>query len=94
MKPLFASFLILAVALLAVAETASPVASATMTSTEMSAAIGAGFWGGALCGAAITGVGIGLAAAIVTTGGAAVVWTIAIGTSVAAHVGAVCVFLD
>jgi hypothetical protein len=94
MKPLLASFLILTVLLLASAEARSPGVSAAMTSAEMSAATGTGFWGGLTCGAAIAGTVVGLGLAAITTGGAAVVWTIAIGTSVAGHLGAICVMLD
>jgi hypothetical protein len=94
MKPLLALFLILTVGLLASAETVSPVATAALTPTEMSAATGAGFWGGVLCGAAVAGVGVGLVAATAATGGAAAIWAIAIGTSVAGHVALGCAMID
>ena len=94
MKPLLASFLILTVVLLVSAETASPVATVALTATELSAAIGAGFWGGVVCGAAVAGLAVGLIAASAATGGAAAIWAIAVGTSVAAHVTLGCAMME
>lgn len=94
MKKASASLLIVVVLTLAAVQAAAPVASNPMGPGQLAAARGAGFWGGAVCGAAAGLVTTGVMAAVGALGaGTTIPLGVAFGISAGAHILAVCLML-
>jgi len=94
MKILISTVLILAVGAVIGHAVASPLPAGAMSSEEMSSALGGDFWGGLVCGAALTAAVIGTGAIITAaTGGAALPLGMAFVASTGYHVTAVCLLI-
>lgn len=94
MKALVVAVLILSVVALAGSDVPTRLASERMSPEQMTAAVGAGFWGGVVCGAAIAGTFLGVGAIITAAGaGTTISLGVAFGISAAAHVAVLCMML-
>ena len=95
MKPFMALVLILSVMGLAGSQSASSIASTPLSGAQLSAAVGANFWGGAVCSLSAVALTAGVVAiAAAATGGTSLPLSFCFGTSLAAHIMAVCATLE
>lgn len=94
MKPILALVLMLSIVSLAWTEPAPAVASVPMTAAQLAASVGAGFFGGAICGLSMAALVVGGSAILAAaTGGATLPFSVYFGTVAAAHITAVCLML-
>jgi hypothetical protein len=94
MKPTIALLLILMMISPAGSGLRASVSSSPMTADQMAAAVGAGFWGGLVCGLAAITTAAATGAIITALGGGTTVGIgVAVAFSVSVHVDAVCLML-
>ncbi len=95
MKKLMHMFVILAICTALVQPASVTLHGQPMSHQQMSESTGGDFWGGLVCGAALTAAVIGTGAIITAaTGGAALPLGMAFVASTGYHVTAVCLMLD
>lgn len=94
MRRLIVSSLVLSLTLLYGPDPLFGTASQRMAPEQMMTAVGAGFWGGLVCGVAVTATAVGVTAMITAAGaGATLPFAAYLGTSAALHVAGICAML-